>query len=88
LEVYAASASKANGALEVKKMTGADRIAAFGDNLNDLSLFACADETYAVANAVDEVKRCATAVIQSNEEDGVAAFLLQKFSEKSIDNEG
>lgn len=88
LEVYAASASKANGALEVKKMTGADRFAAFGDNLNDLSLFACADETYAVANAVDEVKRCATAVIQSNEEDGVAAFLLQKFSEKSIDNEG
>lgn len=86
LEVYAASASKANGALEVKALTGADRIAAFGDNLNDLSLFACADETYAVSNAVDEVKARATAIIKSNEEDGVAEFLLQNFSKKSIDN--
>ena len=49
----------------------------FGDGENDLSLFAAADEGYAVANAVDNLKRAATAVIGSNDEDGVARWLLE-----------
>ena len=37
-----------------------------------------ADEAYAVANARDELKAVATAVIGSNEEDAVAAFLRSR----------
>ncbi len=79
LEVYSDKASKANGAQEVKKRVAAQRVVAFGDNLNDLSLFSAADEKYAVENAVDALKAQATAVIGSNRTDGVAKFLLEHF---------
>lgn len=80
LEVYSADASKANGAKEIQKRMQADRITAFGDNLNDLTLFSAADEKYAVENAVPELKAHATAVIESNRTDGVAKFLLKDFT--------
>lgn len=79
LEVYSADASKANAAKEVKVLVNADKLVAFGDNYNDLSLFSAADEKYAVENAVDELKAQATAVIASNAHDGVAKFLLRQF---------
>lgn len=79
LEVYNAEASKANGAEFVKNYVGADKITAFGDNRNDMILFSHADEKYAVENAVDELKQCATDTIGSNENDGVAVFLQQNF---------
>ena len=56
-------------------MLGADRVVSFGDGKNDLPLFQASDACYAVANAVPELKKCATAVIGSNQEDGVAAWL-------------
>lgn len=78
LEVYSAEASKANAAKAVKALVGAEKMVAFGDNYNDLTLFAAADEAYAVENAVDELKAQATAVIASNEQDGVASFLWEQ----------
>ena len=39
-------------------------------------MFEISDECYAVENAVDELKAVATGVIESNEEDGVAKWLL------------
>lgn len=81
LEVYSADASKANGAKEIQNTVHADRITAFGDNLNDLTLFSVADEKYAVENAVAALKTQADAVIESNRTDGVAKFLLQNFRE-------
>ena len=47
----------------------------FGDGKNDISMFRAADECYAVANAVEELKEIATGVILSNNEDGVAKWL-------------
>ena len=38
-----------------------------------------ADESYAPANAKPEVKEAATAVIGHHDEDGIAAFLRQRF---------
>ena len=70
--------SKASGALEVKQMLGADRIVAFGDNLNDLPLFEAADECYAVANAHPALKERATGVIGANDEDAVVRFVLER----------
>ena len=40
---------------------------------------AVADESYAVANAHEELKRYATNIILSNDEDGVAKWLAEKF---------
>ena len=43
-------------------------------------MFELADEAYATANAVDELKEMATAVIGSCDEDGVARFLEERFN--------
>ena len=74
-ELIPAKASKATAALQLKSILGCDRIVAFGDGSNDISLFSIADECYAMANAVPELKTIATAVIDSNDNDGVAKWL-------------
>ena len=78
LEVMPKAATKANGALKLKEMVGADRLVVFGDGYNDMELFRVADESYAVDNAVDELKSMATAVIGSCDEDAVAHLLIKK----------
>jgi Cof subfamily protein (haloacid dehalogenase superfamily) len=82
LEIITKTVSKASGALAVKKLVGADKIVAFGDNLNDIPLFEIADESYAVANAQEELKSIATGLIGSNDEDAVAKFLLERYNSK------
>ena len=57
-------------------MLHCDKIVCFGDGKNDVSIFEISDECYAVANAEPEVKAIATAVIESNEADGVAKWLI------------
>lgn len=79
LEVMPKAATKANGALKLKEMVGADRLVAFGDGYNDIELFKAADECYAVANAEDELKAMATKVIGSCDDDGVAHWLLENY---------
>ncbi len=77
LELLSGGASKRKGADFLKRFAGADRMVCFGDNLNDLPLFEAADESYAVANAHDEVKARSNGVIASNADNGVAKWLLQ-----------
>jgi Cof subfamily protein (haloacid dehalogenase superfamily) len=62
---------------------GAEQAIAIGDNPNDLPMFACAETSVAMGNATDEVKRQATVVAPSNDEEGVA-WALQRFMQ-SID---
>lgn len=75
LEICAAGSSKKNALMRLKEWYGFEKIVSFGDNLNDLPMFAVSDECYAVMNAKDEVKQKATAVIKANTENGVAEFL-------------
>lgn len=42
-------------------------------------MFKLSDESYAVKNADEELKKYATAVISSNEEDGIAKWLKKNF---------
>lgn len=65
--------------IEVQREMGCDRIVVFGDSVNDISMFEIADEAYAVENAIDELKEKATSVIDSNDEDGVAKFLSERW---------
>ncbi|MCL6588603.1 MAG: HAD family hydrolase [Firmicutes bacterium] len=78
LEIYSHRASKFNAVNYLRKHYGFHRIIGFGDNLNDLPLFAACDESYAVANAVEQLKEKATSVIGANHEDGVARFIAEK----------
>ena len=72
-----AKATKANAALQLKNILGCGRLVVFGDNRNDLSMFSVADECYAAANAVPELKEITTAVIGANDNDGVAKWILE-----------
>ena len=77
LEIHPKSATKANAILELKRILGCDRVICFGDGKNDISMFGIADECYAVENADPALKKIATAVIGSNEEDSVAKWLQE-----------
>lgn len=77
LEFLPHGASKSNAVRRLKELLDCDRLVVFGDGLNDLDLFRMADEAYAVENAVDEIKGLATGIIGSNDEDGVAKWLLE-----------
>lgn len=77
MEISSSEASKYNAVKFIRHKYGFDRITGFGDNLNDLPLFRACDETYAVANARDEVKDAADGVILSNTDDGVALKICE-----------
>ena len=79
LEICPQNCTKARAVLKLKETFGFEKLVVFGDSVNDLSMFRSADESYAVANAIDELKEAATAVIGSNEEDAVADFLKAGF---------
>lgn len=78
LEIMPQHVSKANAIAQLKEYLGADYVVAFGDGKNDIEMFELADEAYAVANAVEELKAIATDVIGSNDEDGVARWLAER----------
>lgn len=79
LEIVPKEVSKANAILQLKKHLGIEYIVAFGDAFNDIDMFKIADESYAVENAVDELKAVATGTIESNDSDGVAKWLYNNW---------
>lgn len=79
LEIFHPDADKANAAKEFARRYRFEYICAFGDNYNDLALFECADESCAVANAVEPLKAIASHVIGANTDDGVARWLHTRF---------
>ena len=78
LEICPQNCTKAKTINKLKSRYGFKRLVVFGDGLNDIPMFRIADESYAVANALDEVKQIATGVIGSNEDDAVADFIRQR----------
>ncbi len=72
MEVFGPEASKANAVRILAEMVGADRIVAYGDNINDLPILNIADDAVAVENAVAVVKETADRVIGPNCADSVA----------------
>lgn len=75
LEVFSEKASKGEGVKFLKQYTGADRVVAFGDNLNDIPMLLEADHGIAVANAFPQVKEIADEIIGSNSENAVLNYL-------------
>lgn len=57
-----------------------DETMAFGDGYNDLELMVRATYSFAVRNAVEELKNQANFIARSNEEDGVMKTIIQLLS--------
>ena len=75
LELCPGNATKATAIQRVRQLCGCQKVVVFGDSANDIPMFQMADEAYAVANAIDELKELATGVIGDNNADGVAKWL-------------
>lgn len=80
LEIFAPGVSKAGRVNRLRQRMGADRLVAFGDNLNDIPMLEIADLSVAVENALPEVKAVADIVIGPNTSDSVARFIQQDFA--------
>lgn len=79
MEIMPLEASKSNAIKQLQSMLDCEKIIVFGDGKNDIDMFQMADESYAVANAHEDLKQYATEVILSNDEDGVAKWLEDNF---------
>lgn len=75
LEICSHTASKKNAVIKLRELMHAETVVSFGDNLNDIPMFEASDESYAVANAKEDVKNAATGVIDSNINNGVVKYL-------------
>lgn len=75
LEIMPLNASKAKAIRQLQSLLKCEKLVVFGDGKNDIDMFELADESYAVQNAHEDLKRIATSVISSNDEDGVAKWL-------------
>ena len=64
--------------MEEKGLSGCE-IVAFGDNDNDLPMLKTAHRAIAVENATDALKKNATQIIGSNQEQSVVAYLEEDF---------
>ncbi|MGL4989866.1 MAG: HAD family hydrolase [Sarcina sp.] len=81
IEIHSIKASKEQSVKDLKHLYNADRVICFGDNLNDVPMFKVADEKYAMDNGVDSLKKYATKIIDTNDNDGVAKFLDDRFNQ-------
>ena len=79
VEVYVESAGKWNSIKRLKKMYGFDRVVAFGDNGNDVEMLKNADLAVVVGNALPPALEVADIVIDTNDNDGVAKYLLELY---------
>jgi hypothetical protein len=78
LTILHKNADKSHGIQSVSEYLGFDlsKLTVFGDNFNDLGMFALAGTSVAMKNAQNGVKKEASIVLpHSNDEDGVARYL-------------
>lgn len=79
LEIMPSAASKSNAIKQLQSLLECEKLIVFGDGRNDIDMFVLADESYAVQNAHEDLKKYATAIIASNDEDGVASWLKNRW---------
>lgn len=80
LEIMPLNASKARAVKQLQSLLKCEKLVVFGDGKNDIDMFELADESYAVENAHEDLKKIATSIIASNDEDGVARWLDEKIN--------
>ncbi|MBQ8188692.1 MAG: HAD hydrolase family protein, partial [Lachnospiraceae bacterium] len=78
------SVDKGNALRTIQEALGISKeeTMSFGDNNNDLGLMLAAEESYAVENAVEDVKKAAKHICKSYTEKGVYHVLHDMLKEK------
>lgn len=81
IQIMSKSATKWNGVKAMLEIVGCspEETAYFGDDYDDLEPIQRCGIGVAVANAIDEVRAVADDIAQSNDADGVARFIAQRF---------
>lgn len=79
LEIMPQQTSKSNAIKQLQTLVNCEKLVVFGDGKNDIDMFLMADESYAVQNADNELKKYADAIIPSNDNDGVAKWLERNY---------
>lgn len=81
LTAHNKKATKDRAIKKLQEMTNLSNreLVVFGDNANDIRMFQIADRSIAVSNAIEELKKHATEVIGSNNDDSVAGFIQSDF---------
>jgi hydroxymethylpyrimidine pyrophosphatase-like HAD family hydrolase len=74
-------ATKSKAVAKLAKMWNIkeSEIAAFGDDLNDIDMLTCAGVGVAMKNALVEVKAVADYICDTNDNDGVAKWLEERY---------
>ena len=86
IEFISPSAGKAAALEKLCAITGTPRekVAAFGDGLNDLDMLEWAGHSVAMANAHPKLLECADEIAPSNAEDGVAQVVEKMLSDGTL----
>ena len=81
LTIHDSKATKHNGILDLVSHTNQtlENVTVFGDQINDLSMFKTANRAVAVESATKELRKHATHIIGSNENDCVVKFIEKDF---------
>lgn len=74
-EITASGIDKGTGALKVKELVGAKKLICVGDFLGDISMLQVADVSYAVGNALPEVKAVADKITVHATEGAIAEIV-------------
>ncbi|NLO08626.1 MAG: HAD family hydrolase [Clostridiales bacterium] len=75
LEIFSKNTSKYHAVQFLRNHLSLDTIVGFGDNQNDMALFDACDKSYAVENAIYDLKLRADGIIGRNTDDAVAIWL-------------
>ena len=83
------TATKENAILEISAVCGVstEEMIAFGDDYADIGMLELCGKGIAMGNAIDEVKAKADLVIGSNDEEGIAEYLENRYGNFAIINE-
>ena len=74
-EITGCGVDKGAGALKVKELVGAKKLICVGDFVGDISMLGVADVSYAVGNAIDEVKKIADRITVHATEGAIASIV-------------
>lgn len=84
VEVFNETAGKWNSIKRLKEMYGFDRVVAFGDNGNDVEMLKNADVAVVVGNAQPVALEVADVIVDTNDNDGVAKYLLELYEKGQL----
>ncbi len=73
-----ASKEKAISEIVKKYKMSSNDIYCFGDDYNDIEMFKYCKNSVAMGNAISELKSIAMFITDTNDNDGVAKFLIEK----------